>query len=157
MSEDWRARRSELPGHLGAPGDGGDIVLRQILGPPEVRVAAPGGDASPELEGLGVSPGVARGRARVLVHADDIVALRAGEVLVCEATSPSWTPAFARASAAVCDAGGMLTHAATVSREYGLPCVCATLVGTTTIRTGDLVEVDGGAGTVRIIERTVDE
>ncbi len=150
--EAWRARRSELPGHLGAEDSGSDLVMRQILGMADARVAAPATPMS-ELDGLGVSPGVARGRARVLSTADDIVTFRSGEVLVCQATSPSWTPAFSRAAAAVCDAGGLLTHAATVSREYGLPCVCAVLVGTTVIRTGDLVEVDGDAGTVRILER----
>ncbi len=164
--EAWRERRHDLPGHLGAPGDGGDIVLRQILGTPEARPATDGHvDAIgprpgqppqsrlPDLEGMGVSSGVARGRARVLASADDIEQVQRGEVLVCEATSPSWTPAFDRIAAAVCDAGGMLTHAAIVSREYGLPCVCAVLDATALIHTGDLLLVDGDLGVVRVLER----
>lgn len=173
--ESWRERRHDLPGHLGAPGDGGDIVLRQILGTPDAR-PSPDGQVDaigprpdhpawsrrprlPELEGMGVSPGLARGRARVLASADDIDQLERGEVLVCEATSPSWTPAFDRVAAAVCDAGGMLTHAAIVSREYGPPCVCAVLDATALIRTGDLLLVDGDLGVVRVLERAsaVDE
>ena len=164
--EAWRERRHDLPGHLGAPGNGGDIVLRQILGTPEARPATDGHvDAIgprpgqppqsrlPDLEGMGVSSGVARGRARVLASAADIGQLQRGEVLVCEATSPSWTPAFDRIAAAVCDAGGMLTHAAIVSREYGLPCVCAVLDATALIHTGDLLLVDGDLGVVRVLER----
>ncbi|MCA0437866.1 MAG: hypothetical protein LCH98_15535 [Actinobacteria bacterium] len=106
------------------------------------------------LQGYGVSPGVARGTVRVVSHAEDIVLLRQGDVLVCAATSPSWTPAFDRIAAAVCDGGGLLTHAAIISREYGVPCVCATMVGTTALHEGDVVEVDGTAGTVRLITRS---
>ena len=53
----------------------------------------------------------------------------------------------------MCDGGGSLTHAATVSREYGIPCVVGTSVATLRIRSGDLIEVDGTAGTVKILER----
>ena len=76
-----------------------------------------------------------------------------GEILVTEATSPNWTPAFAIIGACVCDGGGSLTHAATVSREYGIPCVVGTSVATLRIKTGDTLEVDGTKGTVRMLER----
>ena len=72
---------------------------------------------------------------------------------MCEATSPNWTPAFALIAGCVCDGGGSLTHAAIVSREYGIPCVVGCSVATSRIRTGDLVEVDGAKGTVTIVER----
>lgn len=159
----WRARRAELPMTLGS-GDSADAVLEEILGTSWVRSAAARhpGDAelrSPDggvaggrvLTGLGVSAGVVRGPARVLRTADRLAELRQGEVLVCEATSPSWTSAFERLAGCVCDAGGMLTHAAIISREFGLPCVCAVGTATRDIRTGDLVEVDGSAGTVRVV------
>lgn len=146
----WRSRRRELPGALGtAQAAPDDVVFRQVMG---VGAAVDHlGDAL--LQGYGVSPGVGRGTVRVVRHAEDIVLLRPGDVLVCEATSPSWTPAFDRIAGAVCDGGGLLTHAAIISREYGVPCVCATFTGTTDLHDGDLVEVDGGAGTVRLLWR----
>ena len=146
-----RSRRRELPAGLGSSVEvPDDVVFRQVMG-----VGRAGDQFGEEtLQGYGVSPGVARGTVRVVSHAEDIVLLRQGDVLVCAATSPSWTPAFDRIAAAVCDGGGLLTHAAIISREYGVPCVCATMVGTTALHEGDVVEVDGTAGTVRLITRS---
>jgi pyruvate, water dikinase len=105
------------------------------------------------LTGFPASAGTVQGRARVMVSADALFDLEQGEILVCEATSPNWTPAFAIISACVCDGGGSLTHAAIVSREYGIPAVVGTSVATSRIKTGDLLEVDGTKGTVTILER----
>jgi pyruvate,water dikinase len=105
------------------------------------------------LTGFPASTGTVTGRARVMVSATDLPDLEAGEVLVCEATSPNWTPAFALIGGCVCDGGGSLTHAAIVSREYGIPCVVGCSVATSRIHTGDLVEVDGAKGVVKILER----
>jgi phosphoenolpyruvate synthase/pyruvate phosphate dikinase len=113
-----------------------------------VRDGGPG-----ELTGIAAAAGVVRGRARVLRSSRELGALAPGEVIVCEATTPSWTPAFATAAACVCDQGGSLTHAAIVSREYGIPCVTGTVRATSAIATGDVVEVDGRAGRVRVLER----
>ncbi|HET9600539.1 MAG TPA: PEP-utilizing enzyme, partial [Acidimicrobiales bacterium] len=97
--------------------------------------------------------GTVTGRARVMVSATDLPELEEGEILVCEATSPNWTPAFALIAGCVCDGGGSLTHAAIVSREYGIPCVVGCSVATSRVRTGDLIHVDGNRGTVTIVER----
>ena len=105
------------------------------------------------LSGFPASQGVVQGRARVMLSAMELFDLEEGEILVTEATSPNWTPAFAIIAACVCDGGGSLTHAATVSREYGIPCVVGTSVATLRIKTGDLIEVDGTKGTVTIVER----
>lgn len=105
------------------------------------------------LEGLAASPGVAEGRARVVRSLEEIDGLVDGEILVCPLTAPSWSIVFARIAGAVSDGGGIMSHAAIVSREYGLPAVVATGVGTKVIRTGDLIRVDGDAGTVVIVER----
>ena len=94
-----------------------------------------------------------KGKARVMLSAMELFDLEEGEILVTEATSPNWTPAFAIIAACVCDGGGSLTHAATVSREYGIPCVVGTSVATLRINTGDVIEVDGTKGTVTILER----
>ena len=102
------------------------------------------------------SAGVYTGIARVMVSAMELFELEEGEILVTEATSPNWTPAFAIIGACVCDGGGSLTHAATVSREYGIPCVVGTSVATLRIKSGDKIEVDGTKGTVRILERAAE-
>ena len=105
------------------------------------------------LSGVAASGGVVRGRARVLHGADELHRIEPGEILVCEATSPNWTPAFAKIAACVCDSGGTLTHAAIVAREYRVPAVVGTAVATNVIATGDLIEVDGTTGTVRVVQR----
>ncbi|HWM22453.1 MAG TPA: PEP-utilizing enzyme [Ilumatobacteraceae bacterium] len=105
------------------------------------------------LSGFPASQGVVKGKARVMLSAMELFDLEEGEILVTEATSPNWTPAFAIIAACVCDGGGSLTHAATVSREYGIPCVVGTSVATLRIATGDVIEVDGTKGTVTILER----
>jgi pyruvate, water dikinase len=105
------------------------------------------------LTGFPASVGKVRGRARVMLTAEDLPSLEEDEILVCEATSPNWTPAFALIAGCVCDGGGSLTHAAIVSREYGIPCVVGCSVATSRIHTGDLVEVDGSTGTITILER----
>ena len=77
--------------------------------------------------------------------------LQDGEILVAPVTSPSWTPVFGKIAAAVSDIGGIMSHAAIVSREYGLPAVVGTGDATTRIKTGDRLRVDGDAGTVTIV------
>jgi phosphohistidine swiveling domain-containing protein len=147
----WVADRARLPVLAGAaPERIDDPVLREIFGVTghQVRDGGPG-----ELTGIAAAAGVVRGRARVLRSSRELGALAPGEVIVCEATTPSWTPAFATAAACVCDQGGSLTHAAIVSREYGIPCVTGTVRATSAIATGDVVEVDGRAGRVRVLER----
>jgi pyruvate,water dikinase len=110
------------------------------------------GKAGRELTGLAGSPGVIEGRARVIVHADELEELEQGEILVAATTSTSWTPAFGRIAAAVSDVGGIMSHAAIVAREYRLPAVVGTGIGTKRIKTGDRLRVDGGAGVVTILD-----
>ena len=109
--------------------------------------------ATRHIDALGVSGGKAEGIARVLVDPNDPDALEPGDVLVCHTTDPSWSSHFFVASAVVIDIGGMLSHGAIVARELGIPCVISTGNGTSTIRSGDRVLVDGDAGTVEILER----
>ena len=104
----------------------------------------------PLLRGLGASPGVASGAARVLTSKTDADKLELGEVLVTHMTSPDWVPLMRRAAAIVTDAGGMTSHAAIVSRELGTPCVVGTHEATRVLRTGTHVIVDGSAGTVTL-------
>ena len=131
-----------------------DPVLIEIFGMHHHYFEGMRSDAnSSVLTGFPASAGKVTGRAHVMVSATELFNLDEGEILVCEATSPNWTPAFAIIAGCVCDGGGSLTHAAIVSREYGIPCVVGTSVATQRIRTGDLIEVDGSKGTITILER----
>ena len=115
-------------------------------------LAAAAGGQSARLEGFAGSPGIAEGRARVVMSPDDLDELLDGEILVAPITAPSWTPVFARINGAVSDIGGIMCHAAIVSREYGLPAVVGTGNATATIRTGQRVRVDGNRGVVTILD-----
>ncbi|CAG7611882.1 PEP-utilizing enzyme [Leucobacter soli] len=104
------------------------------------------------ITGMAASPGVVEGRARVVYHADELGEVQEGEILVATITAPSWGPVFGKIRATVTDIGGMMSHAAIVCREYGLPAVTGTGSGSTSIKTGDLIRVDGNAGRVEILE-----
>ncbi len=110
-----------------------------------------GADNASALSGVGASPGVAEGLARVIRSADELDTVREGEILVAPITAPSWAPVFGKIRAAVTDIGGMMSHAAIVCREYGLPAVTATGSGSKTIKTGQRLRVDGSTGEVTII------
>ena len=107
------------------------------------------------------NPGVLTGRggrgrrrarpARVVRSLAEAGSLRPGEVLVAPTMAPSWTPLFATAAAVVTDTGGALSHAAVVAREYGLPAVVGAGAATALIEDGQMVEVDGSAGVVRLL------
>jgi pyruvate,water dikinase len=102
--------------------------------------------------GHGVSNGVAEGTARVIHTLDDADRLEPGDILVCPMTMPAWTPLFGVAGGVVCDSGGPLSHCAIVAREYAIPCVAGTVIGTAKIADGAHLRVDGAAGRVTIIE-----
>jgi phosphohistidine swiveling domain-containing protein len=102
------------------------------------------------LRGQAGSPGVARGPAHVAHSLAEAGNVAPGDILVAETLSSSWTPLFAVVAGVVTDTGGILGHAAVVAREYGIPAVLGTDVGTASIRDGQLIEVDGYQGIVRI-------
>jgi phosphohistidine swiveling domain-containing protein len=106
---------------------------------------------SGRVEGLGVSPGVVEGVAKVVFTPAEFDQVKAGDILVCQMTNPAWTPLFAIISGIVCDAGGMVAHPAVMAREFGIPGVTGTGVATREIKTGDRVRVDGSEGVVEII------
>jgi pyruvate, water dikinase len=110
------------------------------------------GDVDGELRGIAASKGIVEGPARVITSVAELEDVQTGEVLVCPITAPSWAPVFARIQAAVSDIGGIMSHAAIVSREYGLPAVVGTGFGTKRIRTGQRVRVDGDQGVVTILD-----
>jgi pyruvate,water dikinase len=104
------------------------------------------------LKGMAASGGVVEGIARVITSPDQLGELKQGEILVAPVTNPSWGPVFGKISATVTDIGGMMSHAAIVCREYGLPAVTGTGKASTTIKTGMKLRVDGNQGTVEILK-----
>jgi len=110
------------------------------------------GTSASVIKGMAASPGVVEGLARVIRSADQLGEVQPGEILVAPVTAPSWAPVFGRIAATVTDIGGMMSHASIVCREYGLPAVTGTGLASTTIKTGQRLRVDGGAGTVEVLE-----
>ncbi len=106
----------------------------------------------PDLKGFAGSPGVVEGPARVILSADQLAEVQEGEILICPITNPSWGTIFTKISAAVTDIGGMMSHAAIVCREYGVPAVVGTGFSTKKVKTGQRLRVDGTAGTVTILD-----
>jgi pyruvate, water dikinase len=112
-----------------------------------------GGDtAEGELRGMAASPGVVEGPARVIFSPEQINEIQQGEILVAPLTAPSWAPIFGKIQATVTDTGGMMSHAAIVCREYGLPAVTGTGFATSKITTGMRLRVDGSNGVVTVLD-----
>ena len=137
------------PPFIGPPpppsGDPVEDVLYRFFGTP----VEPSTDPS-VLSGIAASPGVVTGRAKVVRSLDEASKLQQGDIMVCEMTLPAWTPLFSTVSAVVSDTGGILSHCAIVAREYRIPCVAGTAVGTSTIKDNQTITVDGSKGLVRI-------
>ena len=105
-----------------------------------------------DLVGDPVSPGVVEGTVRV-VRDPRGVRLEPGEILVCPATDPGWTPLFLTAGALVMEIGGMVTHGSVVAREYGIPAIVGVHEATTRLHTGQRVRVDGTQGRVTLLDQ----
>jgi phosphohistidine swiveling domain-containing protein len=129
-----------------------DPTVNLLWGVTAERLRAWAGDGEAGVTGYAASPGVVEGVARVVRDVNEIGTVQQGEVLVCPVTAPSWAPVFPKIAAAVSDIGGMMSHAAIIAREYGLPAVVGTGHATEQIKTGDRVRVDGDNGTVTILE-----
>jgi len=106
-----------------------------------------------QIRGMPGSAGQAEGRVRIVKSFEDGNQLQPGEILVAVTTNVGWTPLFPRAEAVVTDIGAPLSHAAIVARELGIPAVVVCGNATMLLKTGDLVRVDGGAGTVEVLNR----
>jgi pyruvate,water dikinase len=129
-----------------------DALVFRLLG-----MVPPDDNPDPNIiRAVAGSPGVLTAKARVvrsLAEAQDT--LEEGEVLVCEMTLPPWVPLFSIAGAIVADVGGVLSHCAIVAREFGVPAVVGSATGTTVIKTGQTITVDGNNGLVYLDGRTL--
>ena len=166
-------RRSEVADLVRRPRDVGGLVTdrrllharqRQIT--PAPAVGTPPGPAAAEdqpslrhagsesgsvLTGTGASAGIVRGSARVVHGAAEFARIMAGDIIVCQASNPSWVPVFTIAGGLVTQRGGVLSHAAVVAREFGLPAVVGVPDAMSAIADGRQVEIDGTAGIVRLL------
>jgi rifampicin phosphotransferase len=101
------------------------------------------------------APGTATGRARVILDPAG-AHVEPGEILVAPTTDPGWTPLFMTAGGLVTETGAPMAHGPTVAREYGIPAVICVRDATQVITTGQLVTVDGAAGTVTVVPQNGD-
>lgn len=105
-----------------------------------------------EFKGFPGSPGDVEGKARVCRTVEEIGQLEDGEILVAPTTSPSWAPVFTKIKACITDVGGVMSHAAIVCREYGMPAVVGTGHATKIIKTGQMIRVNGTTGEITIAQ-----
>lgn len=148
------AARIVPPFHLGEPTPANPdpffvALVDKMLG---LLPVEPSSDPS-VITGVAASPGSVQGTAKVVRSLVEASKLQKGDIMVCEMTVPPWVPLFATVSGVVADSGGILSHCAIVAREFGLPAVVGTRVGTTAIRDGMTVTLDGTRGLVRIDAR----
>jgi len=103
------------------------------------------------LKGFAVSPGKVSGVAIVIMSPNDFDKMQPDSILVCPLTTPAWTQLFPHATALVTDIGSILAHGSIVAREYGIPAVLGVGNATQQIKSGDMLEVDGDRGTVKVL------
>jgi pyruvate,water dikinase len=149
---DWRSvalarrRQRERDARLDAPDllVGGEAI--------DGNGGTPGEPGLGDLVGLGVSPGTVTGTVKVLRSPDDVPRL-SGDIVVCATMEPTLTPIFPLVRGMVTEMGGLLSHAAILAREYGLPAVVNVRDATRQLRDGDRIELDGTTGHIRLLER----
>ena len=162
------ARKETFAGYLSYPGFPGVIIGRfdpdkwmedpdrrydyYVSGRPSGCDRTSDSASASDVKGFAGAAGVVTGKVRVINDVSRIDELNDGEILVTRATNIGWTVAFHKVSAIVTDIGAPLSHAAIVAREFGIPAVVGCSNATTVLKTGDVVTVDGGEGTVTIVD-----
>jgi phosphohistidine swiveling domain-containing protein len=165
-------RRAEVPDLLRSPEDRRDVIAgrkadrerwRKVkpptsLGKPSMEEPSGrfGGKRFPKedeaiVRGTGASAGIVSGPARIVLGPDDFGRVRPGDIIVAPSSNPSWVPLFTIAGGLVTNTGGVLSHAAVVAREFDLPAVVGTGDATTRIVDGQMLELDGTTGYVRLL------
>ncbi len=110
----------------------------------------PGADSSSDLCGMAAGAGTAEGTAYVAYSVAEAACIVPGNILVCPFTDPGWTPILCRAAGVVAETGGLLSHAAVICREFGIPAVLGVQGATRRLRHGQRIRVDGTLGIVQI-------
>ncbi|MED1922608.1 PEP/pyruvate-binding domain-containing protein [Bacillus velezensis] len=139
----------EAPAYLGTPTSEQLKMAEQITG----SITEDEKNTEHQIYGLAASSGIASGPVKVIRDASEFSRFSTGDVLVCKMTTPLWTSLFQDAKAVITDTGGILSHAAIIAREYGLPAVLGTRAATDRLNDGDIVTVDGTNGKITIVKR----
>lgn len=171
LADAFLVTTAELPAFVRRPADFAGVIAerreqrnyRQARIPPfwfegeisdpstwPLRAHEPGHEPPAVLRGMGVCPGIAEGRARVVLDPADPRGLEPDEILVAPITDPAWTPLFLGAAAVVVDVGAQQSHAAIVARELGIPCVVSVTGATRVIPDGTWLRVDANRGEVHL-------
>lgn len=104
------------------------------------------------IKGIAAAPGIAEGTARIVRSPKEFNSVEDGTIMFCDMTNPAWVPVFPKLRGLVTDSGGLLAHPAIVSREFGIPCIVGTMVGTKQIRDGQKVRINGNTGIIEILK-----
>ena len=140
--------KKDIPDNYGTPPqEEAAPVIERIFGTKAAEV----NEEAQTFKGYAASKGTHTGIVRIVRNQDDFSKVTKGDVLVCKTTLPPWTVLFSIVGAVITDAGGILSHAGTVAREYKLPAVLGTKVSTQLLKDGDVVTVDGTNGVVTIV------
>lgn len=129
------------------------ILMFTIVG----EMPTPKPELKADINGVPGAPGIAEGPARVVLVEEQLAEVQPGEIMVCPTTSISWTTTLSLVKAMVVDRGGILSHAAVVSRQFGIPCVINCFMGTSEIQTGQRIRVDGTQGVVYFLDNPAAE
>lgn len=105
-----------------------------------------------DLVGMGGAPGIARGPARLIRSLDQLGLIQEGEIVVTHAIDPAWTPVFGLIGGVISEEGGILSHATVLGREYGLPVIISVARAASILNDGDMVEINGTTGAVRLLD-----
>jgi phosphohistidine swiveling domain-containing protein len=130
-----------------------DSILQQNQPAVQQSVAQP--TEAREIKGNIANQGSVKGKVKIILASNQLDKVKPGDVLVAVMTTPDFVPAMEKASAFVTDEGGILCHAAIVSREMGKPCIIGTKIATQVLKDGDEVEVDADKGVVTILKRAL--
>ena len=142
--------KKNIPQTFGvAPQEEAAPVIERIFGTRSAEV----NEQEQSIKGYAASKGVHTGTVKIVRDQNDFSKVQKGDVLVCKTTLPPWTVLFSISGAVITDAGGILSHAGTVAREYKLPAVLGTRVATQMLQDGDVVTVDGTNGVVSIVNK----
>ncbi len=130
-----------------------DVPMEIIGEPPPIEELKYTVESKAQIQGIGCSPGVITGKARVVFDPSECLGLGKDEILVAPVTNPGWSPLFVTAGGLVMEMGGALSHGAIIAREYGIPVVVGVENATKIIKTGQLITIDGSRGIVYVKER----
>ncbi len=132
--------------------NGRHLLLGSDIDLLEIKIADLGKLIEKEIKGKTACPGKVTGAVKVILDPKKFTDFKNGDILVTSMTRPDFVPFMKKAGAVVTDAGGILSHAAIVSRELNIPCIIGTEIATNILKDGDLVEVNADKGVVRIIK-----